>query len=92
MKLAHTTTLTLSKSEFVRHSQLSFFSKPMRVGMKKAKLLRVDKKKSKRANATALCYAANESTLTLNKMNTYEKVLFNAFQCRLYIGCVPQVE
>ena len=44
MKLAHTTTLTISKSEFVRHSLLSFFSKPMRVGMKKAKLLRVDKK------------------------------------------------
>ena len=44
MKLAHTTTLTISKSEFVRHSLLSFFSKPMRIGMKKAKLLRVDKK------------------------------------------------
>ena len=44
MKLAHTTTLTISKSEFVRHSLLSFFAKPMRVGMKKAKLLRVDKK------------------------------------------------
>ena len=25
-------------------------------------------------------------------MNTYEKVLFNAFHCRLYIGCGPHVE
>ena len=91
MKIAHTTTLTISKSEFVRHSLLSFFSKPMRVGMKKAKCLRVDKK-IKGVNATALGYAANESILILNKMNTYEKALLNAFQYRLYIGCGPQVE
>ena len=69
-----------------------FFLKTYAYWNEEGKMLKGGQKKSKRANATALGYAANESTLTMNKMNTYEKVLFNAFQYRLYIGCGPQVE